>query len=342
MQTTLHHMMLPQGVPEWVHLVPSGAFKGVDGRGPYRLADAKAVVQASMAGGKLLIDQDHATDKGSALGLAAPARGWIVELDARSDGIWGKVEWTATGQALMAEGAYRGISPVYTHLEDGTVTQLLRASLTNIPNLSQLHTLHHQENGMDLADIRVALGLPETADGPAVLAAAEGMRAQIAAHAAQIDALAAAAGLPAGSAPEKVLVAVQSQGGMVTQVAAMAATITGLETKVGLMSAENAKTAATAFVNAAIAAGKPIMALKDHYIAQHAIDPARVEKEIGALVSINAGGMGGGGGNPTASGNSDTDLTDADKAVIAKMALDPAEFLKTKQKRAKPSDGKAA
>ncbi len=39
------------------------------------------------------------------------ARGWIVELQARDDGIWGRVEWTGAGRALIEDRAYRGISP---------------------------------------------------------------------------------------------------------------------------------------------------------------------------------------------------------------------------------------
>ena len=35
----------------------------------------------------------------------------------------------------------------------------------------------------------------------------------------------------------------------------------------------------------------PILPLRDHYIARHQKDAAAVEKEIGALVSIHAGGI---------------------------------------------------
>ena len=37
---------------------------------------------------------------------ASTARGWIVNLEARDDGLWGQVEWTAHGSALMADKAY--------------------------------------------------------------------------------------------------------------------------------------------------------------------------------------------------------------------------------------------
>ncbi|MGY6517055.1 phage protease, partial [Vibrio parahaemolyticus] len=76
-------------------------------------------------------------------GLSAPARGWIVALQARRDGIWGKVEWTPEGRKLVP--GYRGISPVIRHdKQSGRIDAILRASLTNTPNLSGLVTLHSE------------------------------------------------------------------------------------------------------------------------------------------------------------------------------------------------------
>ncbi len=135
---------LPGGdqAPEWLHLVPAGTFRGRDGRGPYRLKDPAAVIEASMAEGKLPIDENHATDFAMESGRPSPARGWIVELQARDDGLWGRIEWNESGRALMADRAYRGVSPVFVHDKEGTVTRLLRAALTNTPNLPQLAMLH--------------------------------------------------------------------------------------------------------------------------------------------------------------------------------------------------------
>ncbi len=152
-------------VPEWVHLLPAGTIATQDPRGPYRVADAAALIAASMqaAGGKLPIDENHSTDLAAPQGGAAPARGWIVELAQREDGIWGRVEWTEAGRALVADGAYRGISPVIVHRKDGTITALLRAALTNTPNMIGLTTLHHEESNM-LQKLLEALGLKSDAD----------------------------------------------------------------------------------------------------------------------------------------------------------------------------------
>ncbi|MFN3676796.1 MAG: phage protease [Sphingomonas pseudosanguinis] len=130
-------------IPEWVHLLPAGQVRTVDGRGPYTVSDMTALCAASMAGGKLALDENHATDLAAPKGLSAPARGWIVALQARRDGIWGKVEWTPEGRKLVP--GYRGISPVIRHdKQSGRIDAILRASLTNTPNLSGLVTLHSE------------------------------------------------------------------------------------------------------------------------------------------------------------------------------------------------------
>ena len=124
--------------PEWIELLPAGVFKGRDGRGPYRLADPEGVIAATgglgMSAG-IPIDYDHATDLAAPAGRPAPAAGWIRELAAREGAIWGRVEWTPPGAAAVTSHEYRYISPVFEHGRDGEVVRLLRAALTNNPNL---------------------------------------------------------------------------------------------------------------------------------------------------------------------------------------------------------------
>ena len=114
-------------VPDWIHLLPTakGELRTFDGRGPYKLADAAAVIAASMAadprdGGSLLVDENHALELSAPKGGPSPSRGRIVEMQARADGIWGRVEWSESGRALLAERAYRGISPVIIRRRSGT------------------------------------------------------------------------------------------------------------------------------------------------------------------------------------------------------------------------------
>jgi phage I-like protein len=153
------------GAPEWLHLLPRGEARTADGRGPYRITDAAAVMAASLRGGKLVLDENHATDLAAPKGLPSPARGWIVELQHRANGIWGRVEWTEQGRQLAEARAYRGVSPAIVHRQDGTVTAIARASLTNLPNLSGLTSLHSKDNAMDFRImITDLLGLPAEAD----------------------------------------------------------------------------------------------------------------------------------------------------------------------------------
>src|SRR5271170_5371722 len=124
--------------PEWIELIPAGEFKGRDGRGPFRLTDPKKVIGATRAlqmDAGLPIDYDHATDFGAPEGRPAPAAGWICGFDERDGSLWGKVEWTAHGAEAVAMREYRYISPVFEYAENGDVVRLLRAALTNNPNL---------------------------------------------------------------------------------------------------------------------------------------------------------------------------------------------------------------
>ena len=127
--------------PEWVMLIPAGEFSGRDGRGPFRLADAARVIAATEVLGLtagLPIDYDHATDFAAPKGHPAPAAGWIRKLEARGGALWGCVDWTPHGAKAITSREYRYISPVFQYSPDGAVTRLLRAGLTNNPNLYQI------------------------------------------------------------------------------------------------------------------------------------------------------------------------------------------------------------
>ena len=160
---------------QWVHLVPAGTFHGRDGRGPYKLDNAASVISESrkIAGARQMpIDYDHAIDLAAPQGGSAPAAGWVKGLQARTDGIWGLVDWTPRAAQQLSQREYRYISPVFMHTHDGTVTALQRASLTNNPNLDQLTALASMETKtMDaLAIICKELGMPETASTEEILA----------------------------------------------------------------------------------------------------------------------------------------------------------------------------
>lgn len=350
------HFSIPAGAaPEWVHLTPAGTFSGVDGRGPYRVEDAQAIIGASMAAGKLAIDENHAIDKAAPEGRPAPARGWIVAMEARADGIWGRVEWTGEGKRLVDDHAYRGFSPVIvSEKATGKVLRILRGALTNDPNLT-LTTLHNRENDMTfLVKLRQALGLKDDAAEDAVLAAVTSHAAIVTAH----GELAVATGLKADATPAALLAQVTAHAADAGKLAAIAAhftaaglelskltpkdletqlqarsgggdaelrqTVITLQSRLDTVTAERAKEVATAFVDKAITDGKPIRSLRDHYITRHQKDAAAVETEINALVSIHSGSV----KQPK---SSEPGALDADEqAVVELMGLDPKKFAETK------------
>lgn len=315
-------------VPEWLHIMPAGTFKGIDGRGPFTLANAAAVIVASMANGRIPLDENHATLLATKTGAPSPARGWIVEMQARADGIWARVEWNDAGTALMTERAYRSLSPVFSHDKGGTVLSILSVALTNnpaLPELTALFTHSKPENGMDPVQFRAALGLPETADEAAILAAVTTLAETARGQTAAMTAIATAVGAPEATQAAIVTALTARQGDQVS-IATLTATITGLETRIQQMTAEQSRRDATVFVDQAIRDGKPINPLRDHYIARFTADPEAVRKEIAALPSIHDGGI-----KPReAVDPKDVALTAEDQQVIQMMGLDADLYRRTK------------
>lgn len=321
MDVSSHTVSFPAGgaVPDWVHLLPAGVFSGVDGRGPYKLRDPQKVIDVSMAAGKLPIDENHATVLATATGGAAPARGWIVEMQARPDGIWGRVEWTTSGQALMSEGAYKGISPVFSHGKDGAVIAIKNAALTNNPNLAQLHAMHtaNTEGHMDKLAICTALGLAGTVEDDAVLTALQTMRTENARLTAELSTV------KATTVP-------------VTEVVQ-------LQTRIDTMEVAAKTEKATAFVDAAIAAGKPIVSTRAQMIAMHVASPADAEALVNGLPSLHAKG---GGKAKTVmqdaeSGDDIEAMSASDMAICAKMGVTKEQFMANRKKMA-TTEGSAA
>lgn len=260
-------------VPEWVHLLPAGKVTTVDGRGPFHVRSLQAIAASSLRPGeKLALDENHSADKAAPLGLPSPARGWIVELQARDDGLWGRVEWTGEGLKLMADKAYRGISPAIAHTKDNQVIGILRASLTNTPNLQGLVSLHSdtlaETKTMDWkAKLIELLGLDGSADDAAIETALMGkMSGDKALCAADVVQL-----------PQ--FVALQSQLADVTE-------------KYNALVDAGARKAAETFVDAAIAEGRiGLKPVRDEYVALHMENADRARKLIAGMPVLKGGAI---------------------------------------------------
>jgi phage I-like protein len=325
------------GVPEWVRLMPLGVFRpanAADKRGPFDLTDPAAVIEATAPFLPLLVDEDHVS---LVNGAAAPARGWIDALEARADGLYGHVEWTDAGRALMGDKAYRGFSPVFLTGAHGVVTRITGAAITNNPALPDLNLFTHKpETTMDLVALRRLLGLSDTADEAAILARVTENASAVSAHAAGLSALAAVAGVT-GATPDALFTALRSRVAASADVTALTGTVQRLETELTTLRQTGAQAAAVALVDGAIRALKPINALREIYIARAVNDLAGVRAELDLLPSIGAGGTvvphdAGGGGDVA---------TTTQSLVAAQMGI-PVEKLIAAAKARTAIDGRTA
>lgn len=321
-------------VPEWVHLLPVGAVRTVDGRGPYTVTDLDAIVAESMKGGKLVLDENHATDHLAPKGGSAPARAWITELQAREDGIWGKAAWTPEGRSVVA--GYRGISPAVVHRKDGVVLAIARASLTNTPNFRGLTSLHSEETSMDFrAWLIEALGLGADVDDAAIKAAmTEAMKKSggdpaVALHSA-LNPIGAVVGVAAGADAATVLAGVQrlkagTAGDENETITALQSELTDVTTRFNTHLDATARKDATAFVDGAIAAGRVgVKAQRDRYISMHMRDAGEAVALITSMPIVAAGATLTGDPAPGADG-----IGGADEAVIALMGIDRTAYAAT-------------
>ncbi len=306
--------------PEWIELIPAGEFLGRDGRGPFRLVEPARVIAATlelrMAGG-IPVDYDHATDFAAPRGEPAPAAGWITELASRDGAIWGRVAWTERARERICAREYRFISPVFQYSsEDGRVTRLLRAGLTNNPNLylSAISVAEGEEVTMEetLKELREVLGLAADAAPAAVVAGVRELAA------ASRTAMAAGA---RGPNPAKYVAMAEYEKAL---------------TELNRLRAERARERAEREVDEAVRAGKLVPAQREWAVEYCAADPrgfgAFVAKQpavAGSLASSTAERWARDAG--FAQGPR---LLAAELAICAQLGVDAEEFSKRKAGRA--------
>lgn len=150
--------------PLWIKLVPRGKFDGRDGR-TFDASPETLVERFKSDGIPIPVDVDHATVKKAAVGDPAPAVGWIEELEARDDGLWGRVSWLPEGERILAEKTHRFISPALSQDKvTGKAIWLHSASLVAAPAvamavLASADTTHKEPLTVFESKIAAALGL---------------------------------------------------------------------------------------------------------------------------------------------------------------------------------------
>lgn len=322
-------------VPEWIHILPAGKLLTVDGRGPYISQNPDQIIAASMAesGGKIVVDENHATDIAGKAGLPARAAGWVVEMQSREDGIWAKVDWTKEGQALLSEKSYRGISPVIIHDAANKVARILRVSLTNKPNLRGMVALHSQtetETIMDMSALIKLLGLPEGATEEDVTAAIKKLAdakepdGDDAAMQSALSDIAKKLGPDVKAEQTAICAALDTV--LDPKATVPMAAFTALQAEFSEMQSGLGRKDAVAAVDAAIKAGKPgVKPIRDQYIAMHMQDPEGTQKVLDALPSL----LGGNAGETPALQSAGKDgLTPEDIQLISMMGVDEEAFKK--------------
>lgn len=176
-----------------IQLLPAGYFRASDGRpeecpsGWYIDADIAAtlIAAADARATPYVLDYEHQTLRAAKNGKPAPASGWFKQLEWREgEGLFATgVDWTDAAAAHIEAKEYRFISPVFLYDNDGRVTELLNAALTNTPALddmdevmlaaaSLLAVTSDEDFPMDelLEQLRWFLNLPTAATADDILA----------------------------------------------------------------------------------------------------------------------------------------------------------------------------
>ena len=124
--------------------VPDGAMMGT---GPWRLnaAAASALISSDTPRKRdMVIDYEHQSLLSRTNGQPAPAAGWIKPgaLTWREDGLYASAAWSAKAKAMIAEGEYKYISPVFRYDEQtGHPTKLFNVALTNTPAIDGMRAV---------------------------------------------------------------------------------------------------------------------------------------------------------------------------------------------------------
>lgn len=186
-----------EALPEWLLLVAAGRMVGRDGR--EFVAGSAAVIVNRFKAKRLpiVVDYEHGSEIEAPAGRAAPAAGWIDQLEARDDGsVWGRVEWNSRARDMLVEREYRFYSPaleVDDKVKPPRVIGVKSVGLTNQPNLGVPALNHQQPENTAMLDetIRQALGLKDEATADDAVVAINAMKDahQVALNRAQMPSL---------------------------------------------------------------------------------------------------------------------------------------------------------
>ena len=304
-------------IPKRIQLLPPGPnITGRDGR-TWIMKDGGAVAAASNAWLPAhSIDENHAVDHKAPRGESSPAFGWFSNVSVEANGsVWADVEWTKRGAEAVANLEYRYISPVILHNEKGEVTSVLRAALSNSPNLD-IKSLNSEspenpaKENRNMDKILAALGLPGTATEDEAAAAIAGLKTGLNAATTQTVDLAA-------YAPRADLAAMESRA------------VTA-ENRLAELNAAKFRTEVETVIDRAIKDRKIAPASKDQYLSlcSTADQLENLKKVFAASPAVIGEGTQAPAGTPP---GSQAALNAEETALAAAAGYSPEEWKKLKE-----------
>lgn len=296
----------------------------------------------------LVIDRDHQTDLAPA-GTPVLAAGWMKRLFEKDGGVWAEVEWTPAAAQQIKDKEYRYFSPTFLHDKSGTVTQILRGSLTNSPNFnmkavaSAQHTFQNPDPEEEtetmnktLLAIALAFGLSAPKTEEEVLALATAKAAELDSAKEFQTSTAKALGLKEDEKSETVLATAstikatadaksESTSGDFVPMDQFKATATALTNLQNFLAEEKA----TAAVEKAVAEGKITPANKDWYLGIAKSDLKKFENFAATAAVIVTPGQKMEGTPATGK----EELDDEDKQMCAALGISHDDFKKAGQQQ---------
>lgn len=181
-----------------VQLLPAGEFRARDGRPhdvPAWRMDAaiaqRLIADLNARNTDVVIDYEHQTLYSALNGQAAPAAGWLKNVEwIEGKGLFATdARWTARARQMIDAEEYRYISPVFKYDSTGAPVRLLHVALTNDPAVDGMDDLQTrvaakfsidddpEDSAVNLLEqIRKALGLDDQADESAVTTAVAALK----------------------------------------------------------------------------------------------------------------------------------------------------------------------
>lgn len=161
-------------------IAPRGAVEARDGRA-FSFNPENLAARYVKDGIPIPLDIDHAIPIKGALGERADAVGWVTNLTAEPDGLYGDFELLEPGRAALTARTHRFLSPGVTHTADGEVNWIHSVALVAAPALPMVAVASASGTGAtppletspepSMKQVAQALGLQPEASEAACLSA---------------------------------------------------------------------------------------------------------------------------------------------------------------------------